>query len=189
MSLTMVVAGCGASGGDGAASDDVEPASEISDSPNPGDPDPGEVVEEALPDTVDEVTATGPGVVSGTGSAVITISGTPYAFTGDYCVSTSSSFEMLGTGETDAGSFYAEITLDDAAADLDDDGAEDKTGNVSLTIGDDEAIYRATVLVTGMGDVEEFTYEIADGAATGNGQIMDLMAGGGGDLEFSAECA
>lgn len=184
----MLVAGCGSSSGGDKANGDLGPRSEVADSPDPEKPGPGGD-EEDLTASVDDLPETGPGVIAGGGTATITISGTEYTFDSDYCIGTATSFEILGSGETAGESFYAEITLDDAAADLDDDGAEDKTGDVSLTIGDDEAIYKSTVLVMGMGDVEEFTYEIADGAASGNGQIIDLMAGGNNDFEFSAECA
>lgn len=183
MSLAVVVAGCGASGSGDDASNDVDPASDITEPADPGETGPGG-------DAEDDPSDIGPGVTAGTGTATITISGTEYSFTAEYCVSTASSFEILGSGESDAGSFYAEITLDNESADLDDDGAADKTGDVSLTIGDEEAIYKSTVLVMGMGETEEFTFEITDGEATGSGQIIDLMAGGGGgDFEFSAECA
>ncbi len=188
LSLTMAVAGCASSGGGGDARGDGDAISDITDNSGPSDLGPGDAAGDDVLDDVEDVSETVPGVVAGKGTATITISGTEYAFTAEYCISTATSFEILGSGENDDGSFYAEITLDDASADLDDDGASDKTGDVSLTIGDDEAIYKSTVLVMGMGDVEEFTYDIADGAATGSGQIIDLMAGGNNDLEFSAEC-
>lgn len=188
LSLAMVVAGCASSGGGDDASGAGDPGPDVTDTSRPGEPGSEDAADADVLDPAEDVSETGPGVVAGNGTASITISGTEYAFTADYCISTASSFEILGSGETDAGSFYAEITLDDASADLDDDGAADRTGDVSLTIGDDEAIYKSTVLVMGMGATEEFTYAIADGAVTGSGQITDLMAGGNDDLEFSAEC-
>lgn len=176
MSLAVVVAGCGASGS-GEGSRDGDPTSEPTDSANPG---PMEVAE--------DLSEVDPATVAGTGTAVITISGIEYEFTGDYCVSLPSSFEILGSGTSDAGSFYAEITIDDDA-DLDDDGAADKLGDVSVTVGDDESIYKSIVLITGMGAGEDFTYELGDGSATGSGRIVDAMAGGTNDFEFSAQCA
>lgn len=176
----MVVAGCASSGGGDDASADGDPTADATDISGPTGDD--------VVDAEEDVSEAVPGVVAGKGTATITISGIEYAVTADYCIGTATSFEILGSGENDAGSFSAEITLDDASADLDDDGKADRTGDVSLTVGDDEAIYKSTVLVMGMGDVEEFTYDIGDGAATGNGRIIDVMAGGTNDFEFSAEC-
>lgn len=168
MSLATVIAGCG-SGDVGDAADAGGNSGGNSESNSSDSSEPG------------------PGSTALKGSGVITISGVEYAFTSNDCLSTASSFEIRGSGETDAGSFDSRIRLDEAA-DLDGDDALDTSGDVNLTVGDDEAIYKSIVLVAGERRAEEFTFERADDAVTGSGRFTNVMAGGGEDFEFSAKC-
>lgn len=172
MLAALVAAGCGTSGSDGVATDDVDPASQAPD-----------VAEDAPVDDVESAISSG----GGTGS--VTIDGTEYAFTSDYCIGMAKSFESIGAGEVAGGTFTVEITVDDSSLDVDGDGTPDKTGNVSLTVGAEEAIYRSTVLVSGSSDVQEFTFELADGSVTGSGQVTDAMGSTQkSEFEFTAAC-
>ncbi len=164
----------GASNGDTVAAGSADPATELDES-------------------LDEL-----GIGDGTG--VVVIDGARWTFDAEICAP-EPGFVATGLGSGPEGETgFVEIYVD-VGADLDGDGEPDESGSVAVTVGKtdllgedvpDRPLWLALLQSFGGLERQDFTYEIDDGAISGEGEIGDvrgLAAPLGETVPFSFEAS